>query len=232
MVSLEGNLGPFRIAKDEFIDFIEQVETRLSTFETPSRELVIEISLERISERCQSLDEVTTFLGDMHLPRVVRDFRLRMSHGKCRFVLSCDPYEAAYRIEGAKNVDEARSIQDLVIEFRKKHRASPLLSAIRGLMIMMIMLFALFMLWAAPSSLSPLKGNIVAERILLVATICVLAFVAYSIWAYLTSDTPSLSFHHSILYIGKEPKNSVFLTLASTILVAIIGTLVASFILG
>lgn len=65
-------------------------------------------------------------------------------------------------------------------------------------------------------------------RAIWIGTVCTVVFAGYSLWAYFVADTPSFSFHHSLLYLHGEPKKSSFWVLVFALILAVIGTLLAS----
>jgi hypothetical protein len=120
---------------------------------------------------------------------------------------------ASYEIEDAKDTSEARSIEDLIQQFFKKHRVSRLLSPwvpmllITPLIIGPLVLFTL--VWR-----TYLEGLILPYRPLyLFGVISLIIFGMYIIWSSRTEEPPEFSFIHSIIYFEK-PKSHALITSA------------------
>ena len=235
MVRLEGKLGPFRMNREDFIELVSQLVPKLSPGDDPKYD--VDVTLGRFSETFHSIDQLASFFRDVHLPRVARSFSLGMSELRGsssspshNFYLNCDAMDAKYWIRGTSNVAEARSIEDVLVEFRNRHRTSRLFSWLSVFLLGYPLGFLLFLELALLSVRSWSRGLLGYGPVDILVIICSTAFLLYTLWSMTTSDPPSFCFRHSLLFIGKEPGNNAVWALVSAIVVGIIVAVISSFI--
>lgn len=230
MVRVEGKLHPLRITKEDLVKLVTQLDEKLPIPSMPSNVAVIteiDITIGRYSETCNGIDQLAVFLSDIRLPKVTCEFSLQISKLRYRVHIFFFSSTATYTVDGAKDVAEARSIEDIVIQFQKRHGAPRILGGVSGfgVGIGLVILFELAL------GLSVRGGwSASTQRVLFVTDLCLIASLAYIVWSYFTDEPPPSSFHHAILYMEKEPKNNIFWVLVSTILVAVVGAVIFSFI--
>ena len=211
--------------REDFVDLVLQLDRKLATPDTPC---AFDITLERFSEDCADVGRLISFLKDIYLPRVVREFTLWISSsGYPRLCLHGDSMMARYSIYNASDTTEASSIKDVIVEFRKKHGTSRLLTWTVGLFLGVGLLFLAMVEFATLAML--LTGPY--RSLNFIIALCSITFLAYMTWSFFTNDPPAFSFRHTLLYMGKEPRQNVVWVLVSTILIEIVVVVLVSFIM-
>jgi hypothetical protein len=227
VVKITGSIRPFRILRTDLVQLATSLHEKMMTLTSANPVSAFDIKLERFSTKCNSIVELERFLADVHLPRVIHSMDFWIWENEYCVNIDCDFAGADYVVDGAKDISEAKSIEELIIEFRRKHKASPILSLWPGYLICTIAgLGFLILSVRIPMSSSPVY------HVFLVGAICTLSLLGYFVWASFTNETPPLSFRHFLLYMDSEPKNNVFWVLVSGILTAIVATLLTSFLFG
>jgi hypothetical protein len=212
-VSIEGKLGPFRITRDQLIELVTQLNTKMSAPKKRVKEITV--TLDRFSETCSSIEEFTKFLRDIQLPTVVRRLSLSLSSGNYHLSLFCGTAYAEYSIDGAADVARARSIEAVLIDFRDSHGAPRFMNELWELAFMMWLgLIAAVVV----ISLGGLEGRVVP----VLTGVSYLTLLGYVGWTHVTRQPPPFSFYHTLLYMGKEPKNNGFWILVFTLLVEVV----------
>jgi hypothetical protein len=156
------------------------------------------------------------------MPKVVKNSNLsiRGETGLGVF-LHFSPETASYSISHAKNIDQARSVEDTITGFFGKYTTSRIFSPYIGLFLGMI-LFTVAFIGIYGVALSYYRGNVLAFRpLILSAGICAAALVVYIPWSALTAESPPISFVHSIIYLDRPSSHSMWI-LVSTILIGIV----------
>lgn len=227
MVTLDGKIGPFRIDREDLIELVTALEQKLVILSSSIRE--ISITVENFKENCNNVDEFKTFLHDMFLPKVAKEVTIWI-WARPSVYLSFSDSSARYSINDAKNTGEARSFEDIILTFFKKHRVSRIFTSSTPyilsspLLIGTILLFAMIIRSFTSGSYLQYRG------VLLFGCICIVTFSLYAIWSSTTKETPPASFFHSILYI-EQPKSNIPWAFVSSIvgglLVSIIWSLVS-----
>jgi hypothetical protein len=143
---------------------------------------------------------------------------------------------ASYSIGYAKDTAEARSIEDVIVEFRKKHAAPRFFTWLVGYFVALgiFLMICALLLWIflPPRFVSMPLLPVVAQRSLqIIVALCSTTFLAYLIWSYFTSEPPPFSFRYVLLYMDKEPRQKTVWVLASTIAIEIIVAVLVSFII-
>jgi hypothetical protein len=228
MVSLEGNIPPFRITRGELFDIIVQIQRKLNSLSSPIDH--IKITLGNFTEECKTIEELDTFLKDVFLPKVAKDSQVVISSKIIDLHFRFSGETGKYSIYNARDTSEARSFEDLILTFFKKHRVSRVANLFLGeMLILMMSFFACFSL-LQPVIQSFYFGRFLAYRGLYIfSAICLIALIAYIIWSNFTPDTPSFSFYHSLIWI-EQPKTNAKWALVSTILVGIVIGYLSSFL--
>lgn len=221
MVSIDGSLRPFRMNIRDFIELMTQLGQKLEWLKE------LEVTAERFSEKCKNIDEMATFLKDIHIPKVVKNFRL-LTYSEPVIHFSFDNNSASYWIRDAADMDQARSIEDLIVAFFKKRSASrvfsPFVAVILGLLLVMLA-FSEF-----GEVAKHLRGDPIEYLPLqLFMSICSITFLLYIVWSSYTDETPSFSFFHSLIYV-QEPRSNAVWILVSSILIEILIALFFTFI--
>jgi hypothetical protein len=227
MVEIEGKLQPFRINKQDLTELVSLIIQKQIEF--GSSMSGIDITVERFKEKCKNLDAMKTFLNDIYLPRVIKEFSLWI-WGKPITGLTIYFYfshmSATYSIQGARDISQAKSIEDTIVQFFRKHATSRICSWVWGLGLG----FALLIITLVDTSLMTSSfsiGNISPYGPLyLLIGICSIALIAYILWSSFTENTPSFSFIHSIIYLDHPHNNAVWI-LIFTIISGIIISLVS-----
>jgi len=226
MVNLVGKLGPLRITRHHLMDLAKQLDEKLPPMDTSDpTDWRFNITLGNFSEQCPDIGWLDNFLRNMNLPSVVHEFEFTVSssHPYLNYpsvTLRCDSNEAKYSIRQAPRVDEATALQALIKGFRDKHGASRLFTPPGGYAIGLLLFIALLDL---PSRFQTWTGY---ERMNILTAIPIILIIVYMIWSYYTKNTPATSFRHSVLYMEKEPKNSVLWVLLFGIIADIVVTVV------
>lgn len=221
MVSIKGDLKPFRITGEDMINLLTQLTDKV----TSKR---IELEVGRFSSTSSTIQGIKKFLRDVRLPSVASDVSV-LIYGKPQVYIFFDKGYASYIISGASNIDEARQTEDLVVSFFEKHKTFRFLSMFPALAIGCILFFI------AGLELGFYIDHLTSGRILsypflhfFVGLACS-TFLVYMLWSVLTRETPSFSFVHAVMLI-EEKKSSVLWALLSTIIlesvVAIVVTLI------
>ena len=219
-------MGPFRITKEEFIELVGQLDERLSDPSHADAEKDIYVQVDQFSEDCQTVEQLNVFLRDIRLPKVVRGFSLTMWVSNYQLHLTCCHAWADYSIRGAKDAAEARSIEDVLVQFRNRHGVSRLMSAGWGFLLGMVGFVVIYFDFTLGFVMRP-EGRVFEFLI----GLCGVASLAYIVWSYYTRNNPSLSFRHSLLYMDKEPGNSALWILISTVVIGIVVAVLSSFVL-
>ena len=79
MVSLEGNIPPFRMTREELFNLVVQIQKKLDAISSPIKN--IDIELGNYSEDCKSISELDSFMKDVYLPKVVENASLAIDSG-------------------------------------------------------------------------------------------------------------------------------------------------------
>lgn len=223
MVSLNGKIQPFRINKEELIELISQIIDGVEDIETYT------IEIERFSEGSSIFDEIIDFLNSIYIPKVIKDFTLWI-HARPTIYLSLNSISSTYSIIDAEDMNQARSIEDVIMTFFRKYGSSRLFSPevgyLIGSLLFLITLIEIALLGEVFFGNEQLKYI----PIHLLIGICSITFILYIVWSSLiTSDTPSFSFNSGIIYL-EQPKTNIVWFLAITIIIEIaIGILLSLF---
>lgn len=237
MTDLLGKLGPLRVTKDDLLEFARELERKLPSVQD-SQSLGyyrFSVIVGDYSEDCYNVDGVRDFLRDLPLVNAVTDFALLAytpsGEGSApRVALECSSYYARYRINGARNVAQANELRDVFLGFRNRYKTSRLLSNSGAFFLSAVLAITLYLASMAASFCGFSKTFIfdlpcrpVVEYYALIVG-CVVLLI-YVIWfAWISKNPPRASFHHSILYLDKEPRNIVWqIVLIVDVLVGIIG---------
>jgi hypothetical protein len=251
LVDKVGSLGPFRIGRDDLIDLAKRLDEKLSqppdeklrNLEelTPSRRRAsyrFRVTIGRYSEDCYDMKQLESFLGDIGLPNVVDDFSIAVSsaYGASNpsVNLTCNRFQARYSIRHAHNIDEANTLESVVVGFHKRHKSSRFFQPVVGF----------FLKWGLASAVfvdlscllfCPLNGSFCwlwsqyrSSQILFLGLS--LTTIAYVEWSSRTSDTPLYSFSYALLYVDKQPRNPALGVLVAAVIVDIIAAVVVRII--
>jgi hypothetical protein len=219
MVTLDGKIPPFRITRNELLELVTQIERKIET--ESDRIRYFDVALGNFSQTCKDIDELRDFLKDIYLPKVVKEGSLYIFGEKISIGFFFGESRASYRIIDAENTSQARSFEDLISTLFRKHRASIIFDQNTMLLMFSPIVLALF-LTVYPIAHSVFVGSTLQYRgVYLFGAICTVVFLSYLIWSSYTSDTPSFSFFHSIIWI-EEPKTNVTWALISSILVGVL----------
>lgn len=225
MVDKWGNLRPFRITAKDFVDLAVQLDDLLPKVkEGTSR---FHIRLDTTSDYCKDMDDLNKLLMAVS-SKVVREFALtvwglvspKAEPQDFRYLsvsVSGSSDDAHYAVRNATSLKEANGVADRLIGFRGRHAASIFLDPFVGSLLVIALLFVAFVagviawscLFQSCGGLFPASLWQTFRPVDILCVVCSVAVAAYIVWSYFTKDPPSLSFRHSILYMDKEPKNSV-----------------------
>ena len=218
MVSLEGNIPPFRMTEGELFNVVVQINKKLDALSSPLK--YIDISLGNYSETCGNISELDSFMNDVYLPKVVKNADLVIYSETLHFQFIFAGEYAKYYIRDAKDTSEARSFEDLILTAFKKHTVSRISNLFGEMLLVSASFLACFFI-LIPVVKSFYFGEFLAFReFYIFSAICLIAFVIYAIWTNYTPDTPSFSFYHSLIWI-EQPKTNTKWALVLTILVGI-----------
>jgi hypothetical protein len=227
VVDINGKLRPFRIAKEDLTKLAAQLDQKLSDPSRPTFRPHINVSIGRFSEDCESIEQLTAFLSEIHLPKVAWEFSFTISNLGRRVHVYCWSAGASYTVYGTESVEEARSIEDLIVQFQKRHGAPRFLGGLSGFVMGLGLIIGL----EIALSLSIQHGlSLPIQRMLLATDLCIIASLGYIAWSYTTDEPPTISFRHAILYMEKEPQNSVFWAFVFALLIAVIGAVISTLI--
>jgi hypothetical protein len=219
LVSLEGNIPPFRITRGELFDIIVQIQRKLNSLSSPVD--YFKITLGNFTEKCQTIEAVDTFLKDVFLPKVAKNSEVIIDSKiiDVHFLFSGE--YGKFSIYNARDTGEARSFEDLILTFFKKHSVSRLANLFGEMLVGFTSFFACILLLKSVVQ-SFYFGQFLAFRELYIfSSICLIALLAYIFWTTYTSDTPSFSFYHSLVWV-EQPKTNAKWALVFTILVGVL----------
>jgi hypothetical protein len=193
------------------------------------------VSVGRFSEGCADLKALESFLRDNILPKVVREFSLSVSSDYAAadpysgyypsVGLDCNSWRAKYSVVGTPSAADAKRLEAVIVGFQNKHGRHYFFRPSAGSFIVSVLIFllvfdVLFIL--IPPFFVPGNYWTAYWPLHLAFMISAAAAIVYVVWSFRTEDTPPLSFHHSILYMDKEPKNSGFWAVVLTIVLSLV----------
>lgn len=215
MVSVDGNIKPFRIGKADLIQLASNLLGVVKNLHT------MKITVGRYSESMQNVSSLTTFLDDPHLPKVTKDLTLWI-HASPTVHLYFGFDISRYVIGNARDMSEAKQIEDIVLTFFDRHQVSRICSPWFALM------------FAAALGLASVLESANVARYLIFGTelpyfpfaihfvilLFSVTFFMYIVWSFVTSNTPRFSFYN-VLFYTVEPRSSSTWALAVAIVVEI-----------
>jgi len=228
MVDIEGNLQPFRIDVHNLIDLVSRINSKLVEISSPIRS--IDVTVRRFKNECANIDEMTAILKDIHIPKVSKDVRIWIyGQNRLSIYLGFSSFDADYKILYAQDMSQARSIEDIIIEFFKKYSVSPVFSWI-GAIVSGTFLFFVALLSIGPVVSSYFQGTALTNRpFFLLIGISASVLVVYILRSVFTPEPPPISFVHSIVYFERRPNHAIRI-LALTILVGIVVSVISNWI--
>ena len=226
MVDVEGNLRPFRIDRQNLIDLVLHLNQKLNEVSRPIKS--IDITVMRFRKDCTNIAEMIAFLKDIHMPKVAKYLTLWIyGHTGLKISFYFSSESAKYTISDAKDMNQARSIEDTITEFFKKHTMPRLFSPYVGIILAMSLFLVAFTQVEGVVS-SYLRGSVLAYRpFVLLVGICAGVMSVYVAWSVMTAESPPISFVHSVVYLDKPTNNSMWI-LVSTILVGIVISVISN----
>ena len=240
MTDLLGKFGPLRVTKEDLLKLARELDRKLPSIQgsQSSGDYRFSITVGNYSESCYDVNGVRDFLSDLSLVNAVTDFSL-VTYSEIAGTLPgegfaptvrliCSTYDAKYRVDGARNVAEANELRDVLVGFRNRHKTSRLLSywgagLLASVLLIMVLVASTEASFCPFSSVFYLPCRPLVEYYSLVAGCAVL--LMYVVWfTWISKNPPRASFHHSILYLDKEPRNIVWqIVLIVDVLVGIFG---------
>lgn len=183
---------------------VNQLEQELADLSIPIERITV--TLEDFSQECKNVAEFGDFLKDLFLPKVVKDGSIYIYANTILNLIFGGNY-SKYYIRNAKDTSQARSLGDMILTFFKKHRVSLIFNSMTPWLLSSPLVIGLAAT-VLPIVLSIYRGTVLPFRgVFVFGAICIVILIAYIIWSQYTTETPSASFFHCIIWLEKSKSN-------------------------
>ncbi|UCH03007.1 MAG: hypothetical protein JSV20_04315 [Candidatus Bathyarchaeota archaeon] len=207
MINIDGSLKPFRMAKEDLIKLLKKIDKKVKKTDKHYTYLYV-VVIDKISNNCNTIDELTLFLKDLSTPETIRNLKIWAST-EPRYYLNFNSFLATYNISGTTNTAVAKSIEALIKNCFKRYQVSRFYSGLNGLILGLFLLGMLLVESSLVIAFLIYPTRLPYILIHLFTTLASLTSICYLVWSnFLTPQPPSHFFSHSAIYSNKIPKKS------------------------